>query len=64
MLVTHRTTDGERTVLWRWSNHWIWDYKRSVSLLPRLPVFGGALSETHEKICKVMDMAVKMFHDG
>jgi propionyl-CoA carboxylase beta chain len=24
-------------------------------------VFGGALSETHaEKICKVMDMAVKM----
>jgi propionyl-CoA carboxylase beta chain len=30
-------------------------------LLRILPFFGGALSETHaEKICKVMDMAVKM----
>jgi propionyl-CoA carboxylase beta chain len=64
MLVT-RTTDFEwkRTVLWRWSHHRIWNHKRKISLYFRSGFysFGGSLSETHaEKICKVMDMAVKM----
>jgi propionyl-CoA carboxylase beta chain len=63
MLVTHRTTDFEwkRTVLWRWSHHRIWNHKRKIGLYFRSGFYSFFLSETHaEKICKVMDMAVKM----
>ena len=66
MLVTHRTTDfgmenevyyGDGVVTGYGTIH-----GRLVYIFAQdFTVFGGALSETHaEKICKVMDMAVKM----
>lgn len=66
MLVTHRTTDFGMEKEQYYGDGVITGYGtingRLVYLFAQdFTVFGGALSETHaEKICKVMDMAVKM----
>ncbi|KVV14158.1 acyl-CoA carboxylase subunit beta [Flavobacterium sp. TAB 87] len=66
MLVTHRTTDFGMEKELYYGDGVITGYGtingRLVYLFAQdFTVFGGALSETHaEKICKVMDMAVKM----
>jgi propionyl-CoA carboxylase beta chain len=65
MLVTHRTTDFgmEKNSIMAMESSGIWNHKRTIGLYfcSVLQFFGGSLSETHaEKICKVMDMAVKM----
>lgn len=66
MLVTHRTTDFGMEKELYYGDGVITGYGtingRLVYIFAQdFTVFGGALSETHaEKICKVMDMAVKM----
>ena len=66
MLVTHRTTDFGMEKEMYYGDGVITGYGtingRLVYVFAQdFTVFGGALSETHaEKICKVMDMAVKM----
>ncbi|MBX9806690.1 MAG: acyl-CoA carboxylase subunit beta, partial [Flavobacteriaceae bacterium] len=66
MLVTHRTTDFGMEKELYYGDGVITGYgtinERLVYIFAQdFTVFGGALSETHaEKICKVMDMAVKM----
>ena len=66
MLVTHRTTDYGMEKELYYGDGVITGYGtingRLVYVFAQdFTVFGGALSETHaEKICKVMDMAVKM----
>lgn len=66
MLVTHRTTDFEMEKEIYFGDGVITGYGtingRLVYIFAQdFTVFGGALSETHaEKICKIMDMAVKM----
>ena len=65
MLVTHRTTDFGMDKETYYGDGVITGYGtingRAVCIFAQdFTVFGGALSETHaEKICKVMDMAVK-----
>jgi propionyl-CoA carboxylase beta chain len=65
MLVTHRTTDFGMDKETYYGDGVITGYGtingRAVYIFAQdFTVFGGALSETHaEKICKVMDMAVK-----
>ncbi len=66
ILVTHRTTDfgmekeiyyGDGVV----TGYGTIDHRLVYVFAQDFTVFGGALSETHaEKICKVMDMAIKM----
>ena len=66
MLVTHRTTDFEMQKEVYLGDGVVTGYGtingRLVYIFAQdFTVFGGALSETHaEKICKVMDMALKM----
>ena len=66
MLVTHRTTDFGMEKELYYGDGVVTGYGtingRLVYIFAQdFTVFGGALSETHaEKICKVMDMAVKM----
>jgi propionyl-CoA carboxylase beta chain len=66
MLVTHRTTDFGMEKETYYGDGVITGYGtingRLVYIFAQdFTVFGGALSETHaEKICKVMDMAVKV----
>ena len=66
MLVTHRTTDFGMEKEMYYGDGVITGYGtingRLVYIFAQdFTVFGGSLSETHaEKICKVMDMAVKM----
>jgi propionyl-CoA carboxylase beta chain len=66
MLVTHRTTDFNMDKEVYYGDGVVTGYGtingRLVYVFAQdFTVFGGALSETHaEKICKVMDMAVKM----
>ncbi|MBB1192193.1 methylmalonyl-CoA carboxyltransferase [Flavobacterium sp. SOK18b] len=66
MLVTHRTTDFGMEKEQYYGDGVITGYgtinERLVYVFAQdFTVFGGSLSETHaEKICKVMDMAVKM----
>ncbi|NDP28569.1 MAG: acyl-CoA carboxylase subunit beta [Flavobacterium sp.] len=66
MLVTHRTTDFGMDKEIYYGDGVVTGYgtinERLVYIFAQdFTVFGGALSETHaEKICKVMDMAVKM----
>ena len=65
MLVTHRTTDFEMDKELYYGDGVITGYgtvnQRLVYIFAQdFTVFGGALSETHaEKICKVMDLAIK-----
>jgi propionyl-CoA carboxylase beta chain len=66
MLVTHRTTDFGMEKEMYYGDGVITGYGtingRLVYIFAQdFTVFGGALSETHaEKICKVMDMALKV----
>lgn len=66
ILVTHRTTDFDMDKELYYGDGVITGYgtinERLVYLFAQdFTVFGGALSETHaEKICKIMDMALKM----
>jgi acetyl-CoA carboxylase carboxyltransferase component len=66
MFVKHRSTDfglDKQHFPRRWRHHGNGHDRRParVCLLQDFTVFGGSLSETHaEKICKIMDMAMKV----